>query len=107
MTQNRTEVTNIKVELFDEGKVTTVMTSPLCDLWRTEGRVTTKSGIILKRDNLEMQSESADWLYKEKKGVLKGNVKVVVSNFEFGAKPGTRQSAESGSLLLKPLTPKN
>lgn len=104
LTLNRTEVTNLRVELFDEGKVSVVMTTPLCDLWRDENRLESKAPVQVNRDNLEIKADQAIWYYRDKKGVFRGNVKLVISRFEFGAKPkGGDPSDAAGSSILNPI----
>jgi hypothetical protein len=108
VTLNRTEITNLRVELFDDGKPSTFITSSQCDLWRQENRLTTKSGVEIKREGMILEAGSMDWLYKERRGVMRNGVKVVLNNFQLGAKPGTVAPAEpAGSLLLQPIPPGN
>jgi len=78
---NRTEVVNAKLERYNsDGKVTLTITSPQCDLWVMDHRVSTKNGVRMETPEMIVTAQQMDWETTEKRGVLRHNVRVVLPN---------------------------
>ncbi|MGD9895462.1 MAG: hypothetical protein AB7T14_00065 [Candidatus Methylacidiphilaceae bacterium] len=109
---NRTEILDMKIELYDQGKVGTTILSPRCDLWKLEDRLSTHSGAVVERPDLRLTSQIMDWEVGGHRGVFRQNVRVVLFHLPLG-KPSGQQSAEKpppslrqgGPPSLKPLEP--
>lgn len=81
---NRTEISDLKIELYDNNEVTTVITSPKADYWRTDNRLSTRSTVSISRKDMDITSQSMEWDYKTKQGTLRHQVKVVLHNIDLG-----------------------
>jgi hypothetical protein len=95
---NRTEIINMKIELYEGNEIATVITSPKCDLWRALDRLRTRDGVVIKRKDMEFSAQTMDWEYKAQRGILRDNVKVVLSNFSLD-QPAIPVSAPKSSAL--------
>ncbi|MDD2677221.1 MAG: hypothetical protein PHP75_07125 [Methylacidiphilaceae bacterium] len=98
---NRTEIIDMKIELYDQGKIGTTILSPRCDLWKLEDRLSTQSGAVVERPDLRLTSQIMDWEVAEHRGVFRQNVRVVLFHLPL-AKPSSRQSAEKSTPALRP-----
>ena len=78
---NQLKIEDLKVELFNgEGNVETTITATRSDFWRKENRLTTDTGIIVKRPTLMISSNGIDWNVADSSGTLYNRVRVVLSN---------------------------
>ncbi len=78
---NQLKIEDLKVELFNsEGSIETTITATRSDFWRKENRLTTDSGIIVKRPTLLISSNGIDWNVSESNGTLYNRVRVVLSS---------------------------
>ena len=78
---NQLKIEDLNVELFNsDGKVETTITATRSDFWRKENRLTTDSGIIVKRPTLMISSNGIDWNVADSSGTLYNRVRVVLSN---------------------------
>ncbi len=91
-TINRAEATELKIELYDQGKVTTTVTSPKADLYLAELRMRTKNTVQIERADMEASAQTCDFDLVTKKYTLRENVKVTLKNFDSNFK------SHSGSL---------
>jgi hypothetical protein len=91
ISQNRTQIFNMKIDLYEGNDVTTVILSPKCDLWKSINKLRTRDGVIIKRPNMEITAKTLDWECNERRGTLRQDVRVVLQNFDL-SKPvaGTR-----------------
>ncbi len=107
---NRTEILDMKIELYDQGKIGTTILSPRCDLWKLEDRLSTQSGAVIERPDLRLTSRIMDWEVGAHRGVFRQNVRVVLFHLPLG-KPTKQESAQQsvpslrqgGAPVLKPL----
>lgn len=78
---NQLKIEDLKVELFNsEGNVETTITATRSDFWRKENRLTTDSGILVKRPTLMISSNGIDWNVADSSGTLYQRVRVVLLN---------------------------
>jgi hypothetical protein len=92
---NRTTITGLKIELYDGKEVGTTITSPKSDLWNEENRLSTRSGVLIKRENMTITAQTMEWELKEQRAVLRQQVRVVIDKLDFGAKPKDETKPES------------
>jgi hypothetical protein len=93
LTANRTEITNMTISLIEENKVGLSITSPKCNFWHTESRLSTNNSVRVVRDDLEIEAQNMEWEYKERRGVLRNKVKVTLKGLDLGspaAKPASQ-----------------
>lgn len=84
ITQNRAETTDLKIDLYDKGVVTTKVTSPKADLYVAERKLRTKDTVQIIRGDMEASAQSCDFDLLNKKYVLRTNVRVIFKNFDTG-----------------------
>ena len=78
---NQLKIEDLNVELYNsEGKPETVITATRSDFWRKENRLTSDSGILVKRPTLLVSANGIDWNVAESSGTLYTRVRVVLSN---------------------------
>ena len=78
---NQLKIEDLKVELFNsEGNIETTITATRSDFWRKENRLTTDSGILVKRPTLLISANGIDWNVAESNGTLYNRVRVVLSS---------------------------
>jgi hypothetical protein len=117
ITLNRAETTDLKIEIYDNGVVTTTVTSPKADLYVNEQKMRTKNTVQIERSDMEATSQDCDFDLKSKKYLLRTNVKVILKNFDVsmnpaknGAQPPASAPAQSPAgatpPLLTPISPR-
>jgi hypothetical protein len=89
ITLNRAETTDLKIDVYDNGAVTTTITSPKADLYVNEQILRTKNTVQIDRADMVATSQDCNFDLKNKKYVLRNNVKVVLKHIDFGASPST------------------
>lgn len=78
---NQLKIEDLNVELYNsEGKPETVITATRSDFWRRENKLTSDSGILVKRPTLLVSANGIDWNVAESSGTLYTRVRVVLSN---------------------------
>ncbi len=82
LTLNRAEATDLKIELYTNGKVTTTITSPKADLYVADRKMRTKNTVQIERADLEATGQTCDFDLISKKYLLRQNVKVILKNFD-------------------------
>lgn len=119
ITLNRAETTHLIINVFDDSGTnnvpTTVITSPKADLLVAEQKMRTKNTVQIERSDMEASSQSCDFDVKEKKYLMRTNVKVLLKHFDVGANtpgapkpgtvaagPGTRTNAASPIAPIPP-----
>ncbi len=86
VTLNRAEATELKIEVYDQGKVTTTITSPQGrSLSGRPSHAHQEYGADRTRD-MEATAQSCDFDQTNKKYLLRENVRVVLKNFDAGIK---------------------
>ena len=85
VTINRAETTNLKIDLYTNGKVTTTITSPDADLYVADRKLRTKHTVLVNRADMEATSQVCDFDLLNKKYLMRQNVRVVLKNFDAGA----------------------
>lgn len=78
---NQLKIEDLNVELYNtEGKAETVITATRSDFWRRENKLTSDSGILVKRPTLLISANGIDWNVADSSGTLYNRVRVVLSN---------------------------
>ena len=78
---NQLKIEDLNVELYNsEGKAETVITATRSDFWRKENKLTSDSGILVKRPALLISANGIDWNVADSSGTLYTRVRVVLSN---------------------------
>ena len=104
---NRAEVTDMKIDVYDNGKVTTTITSPKADLYSTDRRMRTKNTVRIERSDLEATSQRCDFDLISKQYHMQDNVRVVLKNFDAtsGLGPTSKKASTSpGTPMPAPQT---
>jgi len=88
---NRTQIVNLKVDLYDSSgqNVTTTVTSPRCDYWTLERRLSGSDGVLIVRPESRITADAIEWDFKTQVAVLHSNVKVVLPKFTIGGTPSS------------------
>jgi hypothetical protein len=81
-TLNRAETTDLKIQVYESGKVATTITSPKADLYLAERIMRTKNTVQIERSDIEATAQSCDFNLQTKKYLLRDNVKVTLKNFD-------------------------
>jgi len=77
---NQLKIEELDVDLYNaEGKADTTITATRCDFWRKENRLTTDSGILVKKPTLMVSANGIDWNVADSCGTLYTRVRVVLS----------------------------
>jgi LPS export ABC transporter protein LptC len=97
ITLNRAETTDLKIQIYDNGAVTTTVTSPKADLYVNEQKMRTKNTVRIERADMEATSQDCDFDLKNKKYVLRTNVKVILKHFDISATPANGAAAPPAS----------
>lgn len=87
ITLNRAETTDLKIQIYDNGAVTTTITSPKADLYVNEQKMRTKNTVQIERADMEATSRDCDFDLKTKKYLLRTNVKVILKHFDVSLNP--------------------
>ena len=87
ITLNRAETSDLKIQVYDNGAVTTTITSPKADLYVNEQKMRTKNSVQIDRADMEATSQDCDFDLKTKKYLLRTNVKVLLKHFQLNASP--------------------
>jgi len=79
--EKRLKIEELDVDLFNaEGKTETTITATRCDFWRKENRLTTDTGILVKKPTLMVSANGIDWNVADSCGTLYTRVRVVLSS---------------------------
>lgn len=78
---NQLKIEDLDVDLYNsEGKAETTITATRCDFWRKENRLTTDTGILVKKPTLMVSANGIDWNVADSCGTLYTRVRVVLSS---------------------------
>lgn len=80
MTPNRTEVHDLRIDIYKEGRVNLTVRSPKSDYWRLENRLTTDHGVEIVWPGLTVTAKSMEWNLYQSQGTLRDGVRVVIDN---------------------------
>jgi hypothetical protein len=103
ITINRAETTDLKIDLYDSGKVTTTITSPKADIYMADRKMRTKNTVRIERADLEATSQICDFDLVTKQYLLRTNVKVTLKNFDASSGLGGKPAGAQGATV--PTTP--
>jgi hypothetical protein len=104
ITINRAETTDVKIDLYDAGKVTTTITSPQADIYVADRKMRTNHTVRIERADLEATSQICDFDLISKQYLLRTNVKVTLKNFDASSGLGGKPVATQGGAPV-PTTP--
>lgn len=78
---NQLKIEELNVELYNSaGKAETTITATRSDFWRKENKLTSDSGILVKRPTLLISANGIDWNVADSSGTLYTRVRVVLSS---------------------------
>ena len=78
---NQLKIEELDVDLYNaEGKSETTITATRCDFWRKENRLTTDTGILVKKPTLMVSANGMDWNVADSCGTLYTRVRVVLTS---------------------------
>lgn len=78
---NQLKIEELDVDLYNaEGKPETTITATRCDFWRKENRLTTDTGILVKKPTLMVSANGMDWNVADSCGTLYTRVRVVLTS---------------------------
>ncbi len=100
VTINRAETTDLRIDVYDNGEKTTVITSPKADLYVAEQKMRTKNTVHIERADMDATSQDCDFDVKEKSFFMRTHVKVLLKHFDVGAgspKPAASEPAPGAS----------
>ena len=92
-TLNRAEMTDLKIDLYDDGKVTTTITSPKADIYVDDRKMRTDNTVQIERPDLEATAKICEFDLISKQYLLRTNVRVVLKHFDAGL-PGKGTSGK-------------
>jgi hypothetical protein len=101
-TVNRAETTNLKIDIYENGKVTTTITSPQADLYVADRKMRTHDTVLISRADMDATSQLCDFDLAEKQYTLRKNVKVTLKNFDAGKSTPTPAAAAAGPAPIQP-----
>jgi hypothetical protein len=104
VTLNRADTHNLKIELYDQGKVTTTITSPDADLYVADRKMRTHNTVQVTRPDLVATSKLCDFDLLSKQYVMRTNVKVTLLHFDAGQ--STSGHPADPSVAAAPAPPK-
>jgi len=102
ITLSRAETTDLKIDIYENGKVTTTITSPKADLYIADRKMRTRDTVQIERADMEATAKSCDFDLAEKQYTLRTNVKVTLKNFDAGKSMPKPGDAASGSAAAGP-----
>ena len=106
ITLNRAETTDLKIDIYDNGVVTTTITSPKADLFVTDQKMRSKDTVRIERDDMVATSQICDFDMKTKKGLMRTNVKVILKHFDLSQNAsGAAPSAKPAVAPAPPAVP--
>jgi hypothetical protein len=100
---NRTQITGLKVEMYEDGKVSTTITAPACDYWTLEKRISGHDGVLVEKADVRITAAAIDWDFKTQTAVLHRNVRVVLPQFTVGAPTAKPAPAPAAPAPAEPL----
>jgi hypothetical protein len=95
VTLNRAEAKDVKIEIYDNGAVTTTVTSPKADLYVNDRIMRTKNTVQIERADMTATSQDCEFDLKTKKYVLRTNVKVLLKHFDLSMTPSSASTSTS------------
>jgi hypothetical protein len=109
ITLNRVQTTDLRIELYENGTVTTTVTSPIADLYVNpeiaEQRMRTKNTVRVERSDMTATAQDCDFDLRAKKYLLRTNVKVILKHFDLSQNtPGSAPTTSKPPPATVPAT---
>jgi lipopolysaccharide export system protein LptC len=82
ITINRAETTDVKIDIYTAGKVTTTITSPKADIYVADRKMRTHNTVKIDRADLTATSQFCDFDLLAKQYTLRDHVKVTLLHFD-------------------------
>jgi hypothetical protein len=95
---NRTEIIELKVDLYEADTISTTITSPKSDYWTADNKMRTRFGVVITRPDMTISAQTMEWEIKEQRGVLRQDVKVVLNTLDL-SKPADSPSPQATAPL--------
>jgi hypothetical protein len=102
ITLNRAETTDLKVDIYEHGRVTTTITSPKADVYMTESKMRTmrtRNTVDIERADISATAQTCDFDLLSKKYLLRDNVHVVLKHFSASPSVTPANAAPNQSLF--------
>lgn len=99
---NRTEIIDLKVDLYEADTVSTTITSPKSDYWTADNKMRTRFGVVITRADMVISAQTMEWEIKEQRGVLRQDVKVVLNSLDL-TKPAETPSPQATAPMNAPI----
>lgn len=77
---DRIEITNLKIEMYNDDEIDILVTAPHCLYDQKSRRAHSESRVRIARDNTVITGEDFSWDMKEQRFVILKNAKVVLKN---------------------------
>jgi hypothetical protein len=101
ITINRAETTDVKIDLYENGKKTTTITSPKADIYVADRKMRTRNTVRIERADMEATAQICDFDLISKQYLLRTNVKVTLKNFDTSL-PGSAAAHPKNTLSTLP-----
>jgi hypothetical protein len=105
ITLNRADTHNMEIDLYDQGKKTTTITSPDADLYVADRKMRTHKTVQVNRPDLVATSQLCDFDLLSKQYVMRTNVKVVLLHFDAGQSASAHPAGPSVAAAPVPGVP--
>ena len=105
ITVNRAETTDLKIDIYENGKVTTTITSPDADLFVADRKMRTNKSVKIDRADLTATAKFCDFDLASKQYTLRTNVKVVLKNFDVRTADAKPTEAQAKAPASEPSAP--
>lgn len=96
ITINRAESTDLKIDLYTAGKVTTTITSPKADIYMADRKMRTHNTVKIVRADMTATAQFCDFDLAEKQYTLRDHVKVTLLHFDLNSPTGSHASGAMG-----------
>jgi len=97
ITLNRADTKDLQIQIYENGAVTTTITSPDADLYVSEQKMRTKNTVLIERSDMTATSQDCDFDLKTKKYVLRTKVKVLLKHFDVSMTPANSAATPPAS----------
>ena len=107
VTVNRAQASDVKIDIYTDGKVTTNITSPNADIYVADRIMRSKHTVKIERADMEATAQTCDFDLVNRKYLLREKVKVILKNFEImpSSSNSKATAATPNAALPAPATP--
>jgi len=87
ITLNRADAKDVRIQVYDNGAVTTTITSPDADLYVRDLKMRSSNTVDIERSDMTATSQECDFDLKTKKYLLRTHVRVILKHFDLSMNP--------------------